>query len=275
MRARDGGRRRRGHDPVGLHRTRPAGPRAPTSSWWRPWPRAWTAPCVAEGRYASPEQVRAAFAAGAFAVVVGTAITDPVALTQRLAAGDRRAHERAATGRPAPEGRAAPPAARGVDRRARGRRDPAVRAHAGRALRRRAHDGAQGARPARRRGRGLPHPGPRHVRGRAADRLRRRPEGVQRGHPRARDGPRRARAGAGDRHRRRCRRRRAGAPARHAGRSGSTACARPTRTRSRSSGRTCRARTSRASSAPAWTACRCTRCCASATASTSAPPASA
>jgi N-acylglucosamine-6-phosphate 2-epimerase len=41
---------------------------------------------VAEGRYASPEQVRAAFTAGAFAVVVGTAITNPVALTQRFAA---------------------------------------------------------------------------------------------------------------------------------------------------------------------------------------------
>ena len=44
-------------------------------------------PVVAEGRYATPEQVRAAFAAGAFAVVVGTAITNPVALTQRFAAG--------------------------------------------------------------------------------------------------------------------------------------------------------------------------------------------
>jgi N-acylglucosamine-6-phosphate 2-epimerase len=43
-------------------------------------------PVVAEGRYASPEQVRAAFAAGAFAVVVGTAITNPVALTRRFAA---------------------------------------------------------------------------------------------------------------------------------------------------------------------------------------------
>jgi N-acylglucosamine-6-phosphate 2-epimerase len=43
-------------------------------------------PVVAEGRYASPEQVRAAFTAGAFAVVVGTAITNPVALTQRFAA---------------------------------------------------------------------------------------------------------------------------------------------------------------------------------------------
>jgi N-acylglucosamine-6-phosphate 2-epimerase len=43
-------------------------------------------PVVAEGRYATPEQVRAAFAAGAFAVVVGTAITDPVALTRRFAA---------------------------------------------------------------------------------------------------------------------------------------------------------------------------------------------
>lgn len=43
-------------------------------------------PVVAEGRYGTPEEVRAAFAAGAFAVVVGTAITDPVALTRRLAA---------------------------------------------------------------------------------------------------------------------------------------------------------------------------------------------
>jgi N-acylglucosamine-6-phosphate 2-epimerase len=43
-------------------------------------------PVVAEGRYATPEQVRAAFAAGAFAVVVGTAITNPVALAQRFAA---------------------------------------------------------------------------------------------------------------------------------------------------------------------------------------------
>jgi putative N-acetylmannosamine-6-phosphate epimerase len=43
-------------------------------------------PVVAEGRYRTPGEVRAAFAAGAFAVVVGTAITNPVALTQRFAA---------------------------------------------------------------------------------------------------------------------------------------------------------------------------------------------
>jgi N-acylglucosamine-6-phosphate 2-epimerase len=42
-------------------------------------------PVIAEGRYATPADVRAAFAAGAHAVVVGTAITDPVALTHRLA----------------------------------------------------------------------------------------------------------------------------------------------------------------------------------------------
>jgi N-acylglucosamine-6-phosphate 2-epimerase len=41
-------------------------------------------PVLAEGRYATPEAVRAAFAAGAHAVVVGTAITDPVALTRRF-----------------------------------------------------------------------------------------------------------------------------------------------------------------------------------------------
>lgn len=41
-------------------------------------------PVLAEGRYANPEDIQAAFAAGAFAVVVGTAITDPTALTRRL-----------------------------------------------------------------------------------------------------------------------------------------------------------------------------------------------
>lgn len=43
-------------------------------------------PVLAEGRYATPAHVRAAFEAGAFAVVVGTAITDPTALTAGLAA---------------------------------------------------------------------------------------------------------------------------------------------------------------------------------------------
>jgi N-acylglucosamine-6-phosphate 2-epimerase len=47
--------------------------------------RAVDVPVVAEGRYATPAQVRDAFAAGADAVVVGTAITDPMALTRRLA----------------------------------------------------------------------------------------------------------------------------------------------------------------------------------------------
>ena len=42
-------------------------------------------PVIAEGRYASPEQVAAAFAAGAAAVVVGTAITNPRAITDRFA----------------------------------------------------------------------------------------------------------------------------------------------------------------------------------------------
>ena len=47
--------------------------------------RALDCPVLAEGRYASPESVRAAFAAGAWAVVVGTAITDPAAITRRFA----------------------------------------------------------------------------------------------------------------------------------------------------------------------------------------------
>jgi N-acylglucosamine-6-phosphate 2-epimerase len=47
-------------------------------------------PVLAEGRYASAGQVAAALEAGAFAVVVGTAITDPVALTRRFAAATTR-----------------------------------------------------------------------------------------------------------------------------------------------------------------------------------------
>jgi N-acylglucosamine-6-phosphate 2-epimerase len=39
-------------------------------------------PIVAEGRYAAPAQVRAALDAGAYAVVVGTAITNPGAITR-------------------------------------------------------------------------------------------------------------------------------------------------------------------------------------------------
>lgn len=42
-------------------------------------------PVVAEGRYRTPAQVREALRAGAFAVVVGRAITDPVGLTQVFA----------------------------------------------------------------------------------------------------------------------------------------------------------------------------------------------
>ena len=50
-------------------------------------------PVFAEGRIATPGQARAAFDAGAFAVVVGTAITDPIALTRGFAATARgRAH---------------------------------------------------------------------------------------------------------------------------------------------------------------------------------------
>jgi N-acylglucosamine-6-phosphate 2-epimerase len=47
-------------------------------------------PVLAEGRYATPEAVRDALDAGAFAVVVGAAITDPVALTRRFVAACER-----------------------------------------------------------------------------------------------------------------------------------------------------------------------------------------
>jgi len=45
---------------------------------------------IAEGRYRDAAQLAAAFAAGAVAVVVGTAITDPVAITRAFADGMRR-----------------------------------------------------------------------------------------------------------------------------------------------------------------------------------------
>lgn len=43
-------------------------------------------PVVAEGRYRTPAQMHSAFEAGARAVVVGGAITDPLSTTQRFAA---------------------------------------------------------------------------------------------------------------------------------------------------------------------------------------------
>ncbi len=43
-------------------------------------------PVIAEGRYHTVEQVALAFQLGAFAMVVGEAITDPIALTRRFAA---------------------------------------------------------------------------------------------------------------------------------------------------------------------------------------------
>ena len=52
-------------------------------------------PVVCEGRLRDPDDVRAAFAAGAFAVVVGTAITNPVAIAERFVRATPRARWRA------------------------------------------------------------------------------------------------------------------------------------------------------------------------------------
>lgn len=43
-------------------------------------------PVIAEGRYWTPEQMQEAFAFGAYAVVIGTAITNPWEITKRFAA---------------------------------------------------------------------------------------------------------------------------------------------------------------------------------------------
>ena len=42
-------------------------------------------PVIAEGRLVTPQDARAALDAGAYAVVVGTAITNPAAITGRFA----------------------------------------------------------------------------------------------------------------------------------------------------------------------------------------------
>jgi len=47
-------------------------------------------PVVAEGRYSTPEHVREALDRGAYAVVVGTAITNPMAITAGFVAATRR-----------------------------------------------------------------------------------------------------------------------------------------------------------------------------------------
>ncbi len=60
-------------------------PAEPDLALVRALSRSVSVPVVAEGRYRDPGQVGLAFAAGAHAVVVGTAITDPTALTRRLA----------------------------------------------------------------------------------------------------------------------------------------------------------------------------------------------
>jgi N-acylglucosamine-6-phosphate 2-epimerase len=64
----------------------PAAPAGPDVALVAELAAALDCPVLAEGRYATPADVRAAFEAGAFAVVVGTAITDPIALTRGLAA---------------------------------------------------------------------------------------------------------------------------------------------------------------------------------------------
>jgi putative N-acetylmannosamine-6-phosphate epimerase len=66
-------------------------------------------PVVCEGRIRGPEDVRAAFVAGAFAVVVGTAITNPVAIAERFVRVTPRAGRAAAQVGPAGPGRAEAP----------------------------------------------------------------------------------------------------------------------------------------------------------------------
>ena len=91
----------------------------------------------------------------------------------------------------------------GLLSRAAARQRPALRARAGRALRRGAHDRARRARPPDRGRPGLPDPGPRHLRGRAARGPGHGADLVHRGHARPRGraqlSPARARGASGRR----------------------------------------------------------------------------
>lgn len=59
--------------------------------------RAVEVPVIAEGRIWTPDEARAAMAAGAFAVIVGTAITRPHEITRRFAAAVEAGAQRSAT----------------------------------------------------------------------------------------------------------------------------------------------------------------------------------
>jgi len=65
-------------------------PEGPDLELVRQLSRALSVPVLAEGRYSTPEQVREAFRAGAFAVVVGRAITDPLMLTKNFVEATKR-----------------------------------------------------------------------------------------------------------------------------------------------------------------------------------------
>jgi len=65
-------------------------PEGPDLELVRQLSRALSVPVLAEGRYSTPDQVREAFRAGAFAVVVGRAITDPLMLTQNFVEATKR-----------------------------------------------------------------------------------------------------------------------------------------------------------------------------------------
>jgi N-acylglucosamine-6-phosphate 2-epimerase len=56
-------------------------------------------PVIAEGRYSTPEDVRAAFERGAFAVVVGKAITEPQYIVKRFVAATPRHYDEERTSR--------------------------------------------------------------------------------------------------------------------------------------------------------------------------------
>ena len=162
--ARRGRCRRGGHDAGGLHRRRARCPPSRTWSWWPGSPPSSTAPCWPRAATARPTSCATALAAGALAVVVGTAITDPMALTRRFAAATRRLRWRA---RPDRDGlpRRLPGGPKGQGLReileglvaslAAGLR-AALRAAAGRALRPGPDDRAHRGRPAGRRRLGLP-----------------------------------------------------------------------------------------------------------------------
>ena len=196
--------RRGGDDAGGLHRCRAGSARARPGAGG-PAGRGARLPGDGRGPVRLPRRVRAAFDAGACAVVVGprsaTPLRSPAALRPSPGGPVARGDEPDGLPRRLPGGAQGAGAAGdtgGAGGLAAAGLGAALRAAAGRALRPGPHDGAHRGRPPGRRRLGVPPARARDLRGRAARGPGRALQLLHRGHARARAGARLGRARPGD-----------------------------------------------------------------------------